>query len=242
MLQRLEGIVLNTLKYKDTSLIAHVYTDVWGRASFVVPVSRSRKAAVRSVIFQPLAVVEIETDYRPRDTLFRVKEAKVSSPFTSLPYDPVKSALALFAAEFLYRVVREEEANAPLFAYLRSAVQWLDACGQGVANFHLVFLMRLLRFLGVYPNLEGYKPGCYFDLRNACFTSSPSVFADECLPPSEAARLFTLMRMDFGTMHLFKMSRQERGRCLEVIEHYYRLHLPEFGELRSPAVLHELFG
>jgi hypothetical protein len=35
--------------------------------------------------------------------------------------------------------------------------------------------------------------------------------------------------------------RAERNRILELLLHYYRLHLPEFPELRSVQVLQELF-
>lgn len=43
------------------------------------------------------------------------------------------------------------------------------------------------------------------------------------------------------TMHLFAMSRAERSRCLELINEYYRLHLPDFPVLKSLEVLKELF-
>ncbi len=153
MLQKTLGIVLHTLKYKDTSLIADIYTEVAGRASFMVSIPRSRKAAVKPVLFQPLALVELEADFRPNATIYKVKEAKSLYPFATLPYDPYKSAIALFLSEFLYRAVREEAENRPLFAYLYHSVIWLDECREGFANFHLVFLMRLSRFLGLYPNL-----------------------------------------------------------------------------------------
>ena len=38
MLQKTLGIVLHTLKYNDTSLIADIYTEVVGRASFIVKI------------------------------------------------------------------------------------------------------------------------------------------------------------------------------------------------------------
>ena len=50
MLQKTRGIVLRTLKYKDSSLIADVYTEVSGRTSFLLPVSRSRKAPVKTAL------------------------------------------------------------------------------------------------------------------------------------------------------------------------------------------------
>ena len=134
MLQKTKGIVLHTLKYNDTSIIVDMYTELSGRTSFLVPVPRSRKAAVKSVLFQPLSFIEFEADYRPNATLYRVKEAKSFYPFTSIPYDPYKSSMALFLAEFLYRAIREEAENRPLFAYLQHSVIWLDECREGFAN------------------------------------------------------------------------------------------------------------
>ena len=219
MLQKTKGIVLHTLKYNDTSIIVDMYTELSGRTSFLVPVPRSRKAAVKSVLFQPLSFIEFEADFRPNATLYRVKEAKSFYPFTSIPY-----------AE-----------NRPLFAYLQHSVIWLDECREGFANFHLVFLMRLSRFLGLYPNLEDYHTGDYFDLLNACFTSTRPQLHSSYINPEEAGRLRQLMRMNYETMHLFGMSRAERTRCLTIMNDYYRLHLPDFPALKSLDVLKELF-
>ncbi len=241
MLQKTKGIVLHTLKYNDTSIIVDMYTELSGRASFLVTVPRSRKAAVKSVLFQPLSFIEFEADYRPNATLYRVKEAKSFYPFSSIPYDPYKSSMALFLSEFLYRAIREEAENRPLFAYLQHSIIWLDECGEGFVNFHLVFLMRLSRFLGLYPNLEDYHTGDYFDLLNACFTSIRPQLHSSYINPEEAARLRQLMRMNYETMHLFGMSRAERTRCLTIMNDYYRLHLPDFPALKSLEVLKELF-
>lgn len=241
MLQKTLGVVLHTLKYNDTSLIADIYTEVAGRASFVVKIPRSRKSAVKSVLFQPLALVELEADFRVNASLYKIKEAKSFYPFSTIPYDPYKSAIALFLAEFLYRAVREETENRPLFAYLQHSIIWLDECHDGFANFHLVFLMRLSRFLGLYPNLEDYQKGDYFDMLNACFTPLRPQLHSSYILPEEASRLTKLMRMNYETMHLFGMSRKERTRCLVIMNEYYRLHLPDFPVLKSLEVLKELF-
>lgn len=241
MLQKTIGIVLHCLKYNDTSNIVDIYTRHAGRASFLVKVPRSRKSAVRPVLFQPLSFVEFEADCRPTSSLRLIKEAKSWYPFRSLPYDPYKSAIGMFLAEFLYRALREEAENQPLFAYLEHSIRWLDECDGGYANFHLVFLMRLSRFLGLYPNTEDYSEGCFFDMLNACFTPRPPAHS-AFLKPAEASRIRVLMRMNYKTMHLFAMSRAERHRCLAVINDYYRLHLPDFPMLKSLDVLKELFG
>ena len=240
MYQKVTGVVLHSLKYNDTSNIVHVYTRESGRVSFLVKVPKSRKAGVRPMLFQPLAMLELEADFRPNVSIHRIKEAKVVLPFKTLPYHPYKSAMAMFLAEFLYRALREEQSNESLFAYLQHSILWLDECQEGFSNFHLVFLMRLSRFLGLYPNLDFYTEGCYFDLLNACFT--PLLPKDGTyLKPDEASRVRLLLRMNYDTMHLFGFSRTERVRCLTVINDYYRLHLPDFPPLKSLEVLQELF-
>ena len=90
MLQKTLGIVLHTLKYNDTSLIADIYTETAGRASFIVKIPRSRKAAVKSVLFQPLALVELEADFRSNASMYKITEAKSYYPFSSIPYPPYK--------------------------------------------------------------------------------------------------------------------------------------------------------
>lgn len=241
MLQRTTGIVLRTVRYNDTSIIADIYTDLHGRISYIIPLPRSRKSGLRSVMFQPLFILEYESDYRPRLNLQRLREVRMPFPFASLPYDPHKTAVALFLAEFLTHALRVEEVNEPLFAYLIYSIRWLDECRDTIANFHLVFLMRLSRFLGLYPNLDDYQEGDYFDLRAACFVSQQPLHSD-FVRPEEAARLGKLMRMNYETMHLFNMNRAERNRCIEIILEFYRLHIPDFPELKSVEVLRELFS
>jgi DNA repair protein RecO (recombination protein O) len=100
--------------------------------------------------------------------------------------------------------------------------------------------MRLSRFLGFYPNLDDYTVGDYFDLRESVFLPAPPIHHD-FLQPQEAEKVQLMMRMDFPTMHLFQMSHTERNRLLEVALSYYRLHLPDFPELKSLTVLQELY-
>ena len=240
MLKKYTGVVLHTLKYNDKSNITHIFTEEEGRKTFLFPLHHSRKSVMKSVFFQPLSLVEFEAEVRPQAEIYPVREVKLTYVFRSLPYNPYKSAIALFLSEFLFRALKEEGENVPLFAYLTYSVRWLDVCNVGFSNFHLVFLMRLSRFLGLYPNVEHYADGCFFDLLNACFVASQP-FHGSFLKADEAAHIEKLMRMNYETMHLFAMSHRERNRCLDIILEYYRLHLPGFYEMNSLDVLKELF-
>jgi DNA repair protein RecO (recombination protein O) len=48
--------------------------------------------------------------------------------------------------------------------------------------------------------------------------------------------------MDFPTMHLYRLNRTDRNRIVDVLLHYYQLHIPQFPELKSISVLQELWA
>ena len=240
MLTKTQAIVLHAIKYGETRLIVDMFTKVFGRQAFIVSIPKTPKGKVKKQFFQPLTILEIETDIRPRQQLQKLHDVRLAAPFASIPFEPDKLAISLFVAEFLYYALRSEQRNELLYEYLENSIVWLDGQQTSFANFHLVFLLRLTRFLGFYPNLDDYKDGDYFDLRESVFMPMPPVHRD-FLHPEEAQKVQLMMRMDFPTMHLFRMSHQERNRLLEVSLKYYRLHLPDFPEMKSIEVLQALY-
>ena len=241
MLTKTEAIVLHAIKYGETRIIVDVFTKSQGRLSLIVNIPKSAHARICKQLFQPLTLLEAEIDIRPKAQLHKLKDARLAIPFISIPFHPHKLAIALFVSEFLYHALRSEQRNEPLFDYISSSVEWLDGQTKRYTNFHLVFLMRLSRFLGFYPNLDDYEAGNYFDLRESTFCALPPKHHD-ILHPSEAEKLQLMMRMDYSTMHLYRLSHLDRDRLLEVAIIYYRLHLPNFPELKSLAVLQQLFS
>ena len=58
--------------------------------------------------------------------------------------------------------------------------------------------------------------------------------------PNDTMAFVHLLRLDYDTMYLFDVNRQQRNDILNHIIKYYKLHLAEFGDLRSLDVLREL--
>ena len=188
-----------------------------------------------------MTLLDFEYDFRQRTNLQRIKDVRVSLPYSSIPIDPAKSCISLFLSEFIYYATRNEQENPTLFTYISTSLEWLDNAYEDFANFHLVFMMRLGKFLGFHPFLEDFTPGCFFDLRNGCFTLSMPLHTD-FLNAADAGHLYNLMRMNFDTMKLFKLSHDDRNRITEIVLRYYKLHLPNMPELQSFDILREVFA
>ena len=222
-------------------MIVDMFTEEAGRLSFIISIPKTSKGRIKKQYFQPMTLLEVECDVRQNVQLQKLKDAHLLTAYTSIPFSPEKLALSLFIAEFLYHALRSEQQDKLLFAYVCDSMQWLDTVEVGFANFHLTFLMRMSRFLGFYPNLEDYVDGCVFDLRTATFSLQVPTHRD-FLDSHDSQLIHTLMRMDFPTMHLFQLSHHDRNRITEVLLHYYRLHIPQFPELKSLGVLQELWA
>ena len=241
MIVKTRGIVLRIVKYSDVQNIVEAYTEAQGRVSFLVRIPKSRKSRIKSVLFQPLSLLLLEWNSRPTVRLQKLQNAKPAVLFTGIPYEPGKTAMALFLSEFLCGALREEQKNDAMFRYIFLSIEWLDRNATSCANFHLVFLLRLSRFLGFYPNLDDYRPGCFFDMQNSSFSQKePS--HPHFVSPQYAARLPILMRMRYETMHKFIFSRDERELLLKITNTYYSLHIPSFPALKSLDVLKEVFS
>ncbi len=231
---------MRVIKHADNRMIVEMFTRSQGRVSFAVPRSTSPKARLKRQYFIPLTLLSVIYNPRPGTSLQHLQEAAPLHPYISIPTDPGKLGIALFISEFLTHALKGEEGNEMLFDYIADSLMWLDHCTGAFANFHIVFMLKLTQFLGFCPNLTDYTSGCCFDLRSACFCTSVPTH-QQFLKPEEAVVILSLMRLSYATMHLFRMSRVERQRLIEVIEQFYRLHLPSFPELRSPDVLGDLY-
>lgn len=239
MKEETQGIVLHQVRGATGHLIVTIYTKSCGALQFVTKPGRKSGQRTNTNLLRPLSIVDIGFDYRSNQSLQRIADLQVGVAYTSLPYHPLKETIALFLGEFLYYCLRNEASNKPLFTFLLNSLLWLDSCGGEVANFHLTLLMKLTRFLGFWPPVDERASGLFYDLQSCQYTAARPLHS-AFLTPEEARLMPLLMRMDFASMHLFRMTRQQRGRFLDVLETYYQQRLPGFPPLKSLAVLREL--
>lgn len=234
------GVVLHALRFKEDSIIVDIFTEQYGAVPFLVKVPRGRRPSLHAQLLRPLNILQVSFDYRPRLSLQKLTEVRLAVPYSSLPYDSIKETLALFLSEFLYYALRHETANLPLLHFLCNSFQWLDLKEGSLANFHIVFLVQLSRHLGFWPQTEGLAEGMlYFDLNEGAYRREPAL-GSCCLGVEESALVPVLTRLTYGSMHLLRLSSEQRNQVLETLLTYYRLHVPEFPSLKSVEVLREV--
>jgi DNA repair protein RecO (recombination protein O) len=240
MIHKTRGLVLHTIKYTDNSVISHIYTEHFGRQSFLVNSARGKKSTSRINLLQHLSLLEMEVYFKQTRDMQRIKEIRLHENFTSIPYHPVKNAVALFISEILYRTIQEQEENIPLFEYLFNSIKIFDLSQEGYANFHLLFLLGLSRHLGFYPRNNYSSSKQFFDIENARFTESKPQHPHFIAPPA-SYHLSSIMECTFEEMGGIGLNALMRNMLVTGLLDYYRFHIAGMGPVKSFAVLKEIF-
>ncbi|MCD8288386.1 MAG: DNA repair protein RecO C-terminal domain-containing protein [Prevotella sp.] len=259
MLVTTRAIVLNKTKYGDKRLIVSMFTRDYGMMSFSSTLSRRKGLKIN--YFQPLTILETSFDLRATVRIHALRTIRLAEPQKSIPFDARKLAATLFLADCLRFALREELSDEALFDYVARSIEWLDSATGNFANFHIIFLIKLTAYLGFFPNARANespkhlrdrvqpridkvnvnkKEKAWFDLDEGCFTQMPPA-PDAAIAPEQAALIPLLTRLNFRTMRLLRLSRDERNAITEKLLDYLARHIPGFPHLRSFDILKELF-
>lgn len=237
MLVKTKAIVISSLKYQEKSLIVKCLTLSEGLKSYFVPNAfAAKKSNQKIAYFQPLTILEIEANHKNKGTLEHFKEIRLAHAYQTISSDILKSTIVMFLSEIIHHSIHEEEKNEPLFLFLESALLWLDAHDE-VANFHLILVLEMTKFLGFYPDTSD-KDFPYFEKNEGLFIPLQSI---SCLNEQETHLFKRLLDLKFDSNQKI-FAGTERQLLLKILLSYYAIHLDGFKNPKSLDVLKEVFA
>jgi DNA repair protein RecO (recombination protein O) len=241
MLHKTRAIVFKTTDYGESSVIAQLFTEKFGLQSYIVNGVKKPRAKITRNMLQPLHLLDVVVYHKNNNSVQRISELKNSPVLLSMPYDVIKSCIAIFLNEVLYKAVKQQGTDESMFAFVYSSVEWLDHQTNSLANFHLLFLIQLTRYLGFYPDLTGANTADFFDLKNGVFSRyKPNHFS--YLSQPQTRNFYNLLQCSFEDCPQLKLTNDDRRYLLNKLLEYYALHIESFGNVRSQAVLEEVLG
>jgi DNA repair protein RecO (recombination protein O) len=239
MLHKTRGIVFKTTDYGESSIIVQVFTEKFGLQSYMVNGARKPKAKIGRNMLQPLHLLDLVVYHKSAGNVQRIKEVKNAPLLQTIPYDVIKSCIAIFLNEVLYKSVKQQAPDEHLFDFVFSSIEWLDHQDEGLANFHLLFLIKLTRYLGFYPDRYLAGEADYFDMKNGVFTRyKPETIL--YLSPPHTQNFTRLLQSSFEHITQVKLNNDDRRYLIQKLLEYYALHIESFGNIRSHEVLEEI--
>jgi DNA repair protein RecO (recombination protein O) len=226
MLYKTRGIALSFIKYRETSIIARVFTDKFGIQTYIVNGVRSQKAKAKIALFQPLTLLELVVYHNKKKDINRISEMKCDYTFHSIPYEIRKTTIAFFITELLGQTLVEEGEDDSMFEFIHESIIALDMTKGNYENFHLQFMLSLSQFLGIRPesaNMILHDTG-HSKLYNQEFTE----------------KLDRLLLLNYD--HTLSLKKSERHEILMLLIQYYQMHFDSIRDFKSVQVLREVFS
>lgn len=238
MLIKTKAIVLTSIKYGEADLIVKCLTEEGVKSYLIRSIFRSKSKKLKIGYFQALSQLDITAYHNKQGNLNKMTEVRASYLYQSLATNIYKQSIALFLAEVLAYSLKEEEQNQVQFNFIESSFQWLDQ-HDSFANFHLVFMLQLTKYLGFYPDVENNNAE-YFDLEEGTFKGSKP--NRNFLTGKKLILFKSIIGIKFDVMVKLKWNSEDRQIVLDALLDYYELHLPGFKKPRSLKVLKEVFN
>lgn len=239
MLEKTTGIVLKTIKYGDTSLIANIFTEKFGLQAYILKGVRGGKSkAQKAQLFFSGSILDLVVYYHPQKNLHMTKEVQVAYVYQHLTGSILKNGIALFAMEVLLQLLQTEEVQEELFAFCLDFLQKLDGLqNKELANMPLFFLIQAGRISGYH--ISGHYSAQYpfLDLEEGRFSSrEPNLppFIDE----NDAQIMSRLNETNhLEKVHFISITNETRKRIMDYYIGFFQRHAPQFKALRSNAIL-----
>lgn len=157
MIRKTSGIVLSSIRYKDSSIIVKIFTRELGLKSYLINGVRSMGKGSKMALYQPLTLLDLVVYDKENAGLHRISEAKLQRAHQRIPFDFPRTSIALFMTEVINRSIYENYQNESLFDFLSESVVTLDQAETQLSHFPLVFLIEKAKFLGFSPeDAEGF--------------------------------------------------------------------------------------
>jgi DNA repair protein RecO (recombination protein O) len=242
MLHKTRGIVLRTVRYGDTSLIVNMFTELFGVQSYIVNGARSSKPkAAKGNLLQPGNILELVVYHNESRNLQRISEYKLAYIYTAINLNVVKNTVALYIIELLQKCLKQPEQQLDLYYFTENTLQLLDVSALPVvANLPLYFTLKVGEQLGFRLNgrFSEYTP--YLDLQEGTFSDLPPHHSDHL--DAYSSELTDQLFQCTEVQHLaaITMNKDRRRKLLYAYLDFFRLHLPDFTEMHSPPILHEI--
>lgn len=226
-------------------MIAKVFTRQLGVRSYILKGVRKGKGGTKQNLLQPMSYLDMTVYDNPKKQLQNVKEMHPHQQWQRLASDFVRSSLLFFMDEVLYKTLREEEPNEPLFDYVVSQLDALDKDEVKLSSLPIHFLLHTAHHIGIEPlnNYSHHEP--LFNLKEGRFLAPPSLYSsqkdaniDYFLTPEQSAHLHYYVQAMQSRQPAPLLTLSQRSALINILIQYFQLQLSEFRQFHSHEILH----
>tara|TARA_B100001996_G_scaffold75440_1_gene55708 strand:- start:239 stop:904 length:666 start_codon:yes stop_codon:yes gene_type:complete len=221
MINKTKGLVLNYIKYGDSSIICKIFTNSFGLQSYIINGIRNSKTK-NIALYQPLNILNMVVYHKNNSGIQRIKEAKLDVIYSSIHVNMKKVLVCFFISEFLSKILNNESNQEEKFGFMQSSLIEFDKLDNKFSDFHVQFLIKLSRYYGIDIISSD-------QLNNSNYSEKQlNEYIQKCI--------------DGGYKVNINSNNILRNKVINLIIEYFSQHLEINIKLKSTEVLKEIFN
>lgn len=231
--------MLQLIPHKDHSAVVKLYTSHSGLISCWINSVHGKSSGIRAASLQPFTNINAVIDERETRRMPTLKEMQLSFFPTHISNTVEKSAIAIFIAELFLHTIKEPSPDEELYNFIKQSIIILNATADKCANFHVVFMLKLSKYLGILPKNSFSQKTPYLNLEEGTYqaqTPLNKVF----LYPGESEYVSKLSALTMESFASIQVPAILRRNILHGLLKYFEIHAGTT-PLKSHLVLEEVF-
>ena len=148
MLEKIEGIVLDTLKFKESSVVAKVFSKNHGLLSILINGVSDKKSKHFLVYLQPLSHIEFQLYYKNIGSINKATDIIVLNSPLGPVSNIVKNSIVIFIAEVVLKTSKHQIKDNKVYDLLLETLNLILNKKDTLSSLHLYFLINYVSILG----------------------------------------------------------------------------------------------
>ena len=137
-----KGIILKVFPYSNTSLICNVFTDDYGKLTFIAKGVRKAKNPLLSIL-QPFNLLEFQYYYKKNRSMQLIKEADIVISFDKLRNQLSTIVMGSAILNIINKIFENEYPNTTVFRLIYKTLNKLSSSNSDNKIFFLFYMFHL---------------------------------------------------------------------------------------------------
>lgn len=252
MIVQTDGVVLHTMKYRDTSKIVSLYTKKFGKIKVIAKGVRSQKNKFGSSL-EPMSISSVVVYKKQQRELHLLSKSEIAVALNELYNHSDRMFTGLALIELVNMVMHDEEENEMVYNLLVQALQTVNEAPRNHLNVFLSFMVKLFDHFGFGLTLSkcllcGKTIDAVSTGASRIRLSDGKIICPECVVAHHSSgmeiqggvvkSLYYLQSNEIQKSPLLTLIPSVQQDALAILQSYLRYHIEGVRTLRSLSLLY----
>ena len=244
MIVKSEAIILRTVNYSESSLIATAFTRQHGKIGLIAKGARKPKNKFAAFL-EPGQILETVYHYKGSRSVQTLSDLSYREKLHTLRTDIEKMALVVITMEFCNQVLHDNEVNEPVFDFLMKLLPWIDHQNDVPGLMFPYIQIRMAKHLGIGLQIleePNGRNGGYINIESG--TISESADDGNSIRLGEKQFWFISRSLQAMNSSLFdvNLSSNEIRTLIGHLDSYFRYHIEGIKPRKSDSIFDQLLS